>query len=164
VDALVNANFSPRSVGALVANERQEVKELMVERKTIVGSGAALGVILGAALGVLTLAGVGLISLGSPGEALQGAAAGAALGFFAGALGGLGYWTHVIDFPDDAFRTGAVLVGVVTHSGRVEEARRVLTSVGADRTHACSKDTAARRVTTWVGVGVPLGFIRKHWA
>jgi hypothetical protein len=149
---LVNANFSPNEVGALVANHRHEVQELVVERKTIVRAGAILGVILGAASGLLILACFGWISLTSPFEALQAVIVGAAMGLFVGALGGIGYWKHAIDFPKGAFDNGAVLVGVATHRGRVEQARAVLRTAGARRTYASSKNGAAERALTWASV------------
>lgn len=145
VDALVNASFPPGEVGALVANDRREVQEFVTKRKTIVVWVALFGVIVGAAFGVMILAGVGVITFRAPLEALQGAALGAAFGLFAGALGGLGYWKHVIDFPRDAFGSGAVLVGVATQDARVEQARKALASAGARRTYACSKNGAVQR-------------------
>lgn len=162
VDALVNANFSPREVGALVANDRMEVKELVVERKTIVRGGALIGIILGAPIGMLTLAAFGLIALTSPLEALQGAAVGGVVGLLAGTLGGLGYWKHVIDFPRDAFKTGTVLVGVATNRGRVQQAREALGMAGARRTYACSKNGAVQRAIAWANTEPRLGSISRH--
>lgn len=153
VDALVNANFSPDEVGALVANPQHQVHELVTQRKMPVRAGALVGVVVGAAGGALTLAGLGWVSLTSPAQALQAAAAGGAVGLFAGALAGLGYWKHVIDIPKDAFRDGTVLVGVATHAGRIEQARSVLRAAGARRTYACSKRTAALRALDRVNIG-----------
>jgi hypothetical protein len=153
VDALVNANFSPGEVAALVADHRHHVHELVPQRKTPVRAGALVGVVVGAAGGALTLAGLGWVSLTSPAQALQAAATGGAVGLFAGALAGLGYWRHAIDFPEDAFRNGAVLVGVATHTGRIERARSVLCAAGARRTYACSKRAAALRALDRTNIG-----------
>ena len=149
VNALVDANFPPGAIGALLANDRMHVDELVVERRTIVKAAVIVGALVGAGGGLLVLAGVGLVSLGTPGGVLAGAALGALFGIFAGGLSGLGYWRYVIDFPRGAITEGALLVGVATHRERIEEARRVLREAGAARTHVSTKNRAAERALEW---------------
>lgn len=149
VNALVNSNFPPAAIGALLASDRMHVEELVVERRTIVKAAVVVGAIAGAAGGLLVLAAVGLVSLATPGEALAGAAAGGLFGIFAGGLSGLGYWRYVIDFPRGMINESALLVGVATNRERIEEARRVLHEAGAVRTHVSTKNQAAERALEW---------------
>jgi hypothetical protein len=149
VDALVNSNFAPTEIGALVADERMHVEELVIARKTIVIGGLVVGFLVGAVGGIVVLTSLGLIALGTPAGVFTGAALGALFGLFAGGLGGLGYWRYVIDFPRQELRVGTILVGVATQRARVDEARRALGSAGARRTHVSSKRLATQRALSW---------------
>jgi hypothetical protein len=145
VRALLDAHFHSEHIGVLMVRG-PEVEELPMRHKTFVPQGAAVGALFGAAAGALTLSGIGVLAVGPLFAALQGAAAGSAMGTLAGTLGGLGFWRDEVDFPSDAFQTGAVLVGVVTNLGRTNDARRVLASVGAERTYLSTKAEAADAV------------------
>ncbi len=141
VTALMDARFPPDKIGALL-RAGDQVDEVGVEHKTGVAAGAALGAVLGAVGGVIASAG-GLLIVGPAFLAVQ-AVAGGALGTLAGTLGGLGLWHDQIDFPAESFARGAVIVGVSTHTGQVDEARAVLRKAGADQVYVSSK--AAARV------------------
>jgi hypothetical protein len=148
---LIDASFDPRQIGVFVMNQRRQVEQLVVQRRTIVKAGAVLGAIIGAAAGLLILASYGLISVASPFGVFEGLVTGGAMGALAGTLGGLGYWWYTIDFPAGAFEPGAVLIGVATDRGRVAEARRVLKWAGARRTYVCAKRVAERALASAVG-------------
>jgi len=141
VRQLLDAHFPSDAIGVLMVRG-DEVQELPMKHKTFVPHGVALGALLGAAAGAVTMSGIGLLATGPLLLALQGAAAGTAIGSVGGALGGLGFWRDEVDFPSDAFQSGAVLVGVVANSERLEEAQRVLTSAGADATYVSTKQEA----------------------
>ena len=145
VQALLDAHFHTEHVGVLL-KRGPSVEELPMHHKTFVPQGAVLGALFGAAAGALTLSGIGVLAAGPLLVALQGAATGTAIGTLAGTLGGLGFWRDEIDFPADAFESGAVLVGVVTNLGRTNEARRVLASAGAEQTYLSTKAEAVDAV------------------
>jgi len=145
VRALLDGHFHSENIGVLMVRG-PEVEELPMRHKTFVPQGAAFGALVGAAAGALTLSGIGVLAVGPLFAALQGAAAGSAVGTLAGTLGGLGFWRDEVNFPADAFQTGAVLVGVVTNLGRTNEARRVLASVGAEQTYLSTKAEAEEAV------------------
>lgn len=144
IDDLIEAHFPTDSVGVLMVRNN-EVEELPMRHKTFVPHGVALGALVGAAAGAATMAGIGLVAAGPLLLALQGAAAGTAIGSVGGALGGLGFWRDEVNFPTDAFKNGAVLVGVVCNVERVDEARRVLTEAGASETYVATKAEAQER-------------------
>ena len=145
VRQLLDAHFPSDAIGVLMMSG-EEVQELPMKHKTFVPHGVALGALLGAAAGAVTMSGIGLLATGPILLALQGAAAGTAIGSVGGALGGLGFWRDEVDFPSDAFENGAVLVGVVANSERLDEARRVLSSAGAESTHVSTKQEATQQV------------------
>jgi hypothetical protein len=145
VRSLLDAHFHTEDIGVLMTRG-SEVEELPMRHKTMVPHGAVLGALVGAAAGALTLSGIGVIAAGPLFVALQGAAAGGAVGTLTGTLGGLGFWHDEIDFPNDAFAKGAVLVGVVTNQERTNEARRVLASAGAEKTQVSTKAEAVEAV------------------
>jgi hypothetical protein len=146
VRALIDASFESEHIGVLMARGT-DVQELPVLHKTFVPHGVAVGALLGAAAGALTLSGVGVLAVGPLLAALQGAAAGTAVGSLGGALGGLGFWRDEVDFPANAFEAGAVLVGVVANRERLDDARAVLTGVGAKQTYVSSKAEASDSAT-----------------
>ena len=146
VTALLDAHFTSEDVGVLMVHG-DDVQELPMRHKTFVPHGVALGALLGAAAGAVTMSGIGLLAAGPLLLALQGAAAGTAVGSLGGALGGLGFWRDEVDFPADAFQSGAVLVGVVTNVERLDEAQRVLKDAGADATYVSTKAEATERAS-----------------
>jgi len=145
VRELIEAHFPTDSIGVLMARG-EEVEELPMRHKTFVPHGVALGALVGAAAGAVTMSGIGLLAAGPLLLAMQGAAAGTAIGSLGGALGGLGFWRDEVDFPTDAFESGAVLVGVVTNEERLDAARRVLQEAGAEETLVATKAEATDRV------------------
>lgn len=140
VQELVNAKFPTEGISALMVN-RSGVEELEVSHKTAMGPGAALGAVFGAVGGALAVTG-GLVLAGPVFLALEGVLAGGALGTVAGTLGGLGFWKDEVDFPKHAFENGAVLIGVNTEDGRIEDARTALKSAGATEIRMTSKPEA----------------------
>lgn len=146
VRQLLEAHFGSDAIGVLMMRG-DEVHELPMKHKTFVPHGVALGAVLGAAAGAATMSGIGLLAAGPLLLALQGAAAGTAIGSVGGALGGLGFWRDEVDFPSDAFVNGAVLVGVVTNPGRLDDARKVLAAAGADETYVSTKQEASKEVS-----------------
>jgi hypothetical protein len=140
VQELVNAKFTAHDVSALMCN-RDGVQELEVGHKTGMGVGAVLGGVLGAVGGALAVSG-GLVLAGPVFLALEGMVAGGALGTLAGTLGGLGFWKEQIDFPTAAFENGAVLIGVNTDEGRIEDASAALKRANADEIRVTSKQNA----------------------
>jgi hypothetical protein len=143
-DDLLEAHFPTESIGVLMVRG-DEVEELPMRHKTFVPHGVALGALVGAAAGAVTMSGIGILAAGPLLVALQGAAAGTAIGSLGGALGGLGFWRDEVNFPTDAFESGAVLVGVVTNIERVDDARRVLELAGATETYVATKAEASER-------------------
>jgi hypothetical protein len=152
VHQLMESHFATEQIAVLMVRG-PEVQELPLKHKTFVPHGVALGAIVGAAAGALTLTGLGIVAAGPILIALQGAAAGTAVGSLGGALGGLGFWRDEVDFPSDAFASGAVLVGVVTNAERVDDARAALTSVGAGETYVSTKEQATEAATAKQSVG-----------
>jgi hypothetical protein len=140
VQELVNAKFSTDKISALMVN-RSGVQELEVSHKTAMGPGAALGAVFGAVGGVLAVTG-GLVLAGPVFLAMEGVLAGGALGTLAGTLGGLGFWKEEIDFPKASFENGAVLIGVNTEDGRIEDASQALKVAGASEIRITSKREA----------------------
>jgi len=142
VQELVNAEFSVHDISALMCN-RSGVQELDIGHKTGVGVGAVLGGVFGAIGGALAVTG-GLVLAGPMFLALEGMLAGGAMGTLAGTLGGLGFWREEIDFPKAAFENGAVLIGVNSDTGRIEEASGALSRAGATDVRVTSKSEAQR--------------------
>jgi hypothetical protein len=141
VQALLDEHFRADDIGVLMART-SGIEELPLRHKTFVPHGAVVGALFGAAAGALTLSGIGVVAVGPLFVALQGAAAGSAVGTLTGILGGLGFWRDEVDFPNDAFEKGAVLVGVITNPERTGAACRVLAAHGAEETHVSSKAQA----------------------
>lgn len=144
VRALLEGHFTSDAVGVLMLHD-DDVEELQLQHKTFVPHGIALGVLIGAAVGAVTISSIGMLAVGPALLAWQGAAAGGAIGSVGGALGGLGFWRDEVDFPAYAFAQGAVLVGVVANVERLDHARRVLTTAGAEHTHVSTRAEAGER-------------------
>jgi hypothetical protein len=143
VENLIASRFASSDISALMQRD-DKVEELQMAHRTGMGAGAALGGVLGAVGGAVMLGGGGVFVAGPLLLALEGAIAGGALGTLAGTLGGLGFWQEEIDFPDEAFRDGAVLIGVSTAEGRVADAERALKEAGAEEVYRSTKDDALR--------------------
>jgi hypothetical protein len=143
VGELVGAGFTASDIGALIGGAR-DVETLSMQHKTGVTAGALLGGALGAVGGgaVALVGGFALLALGPLVAALQGAAIGGAAGTLAGTLGGLGFWKDEIDFPQDAFEAGAVLLGVTTNDARVDLAREALCKAGAETSYVAANREA----------------------
>jgi len=122
-------------------SNRSGVKELEIGHKTGMGVGAVLGGVFGAIGGALAVTG-GLVLAGPVFLALEGLVAGGAMGTVAGTLGGLGFWKEEIDFPKQAFESGAVLIGVNCGDERVDEASAALRRAGATEILQSSKPEA----------------------
>lgn len=142
VQELVNAEFGVHDISALMC-KRSGVQELEIGHKTGMGVGAVLGGVFGAIGGALAVSG-GLVLAGPVFLALEGMVAGGAMGTLAGTLGGMGFWKEEVDFPKDAFENGAVLIGVNSDAGRVEDASNALQRAGATEVRQSSKGEAQR--------------------
>ncbi len=146
VQELVNAEFSVHDISALMC-KRDGVQELDIGHKTGMGVGAVLGGVFGAIGGALAVSG-GLVLAGPVFLALEGMVAGGAMGTLAGTLGGLGFWRDEIDFPRDAFENGAVLIGVNSDDGRIDQAGEALKRAGATEIRQTTKGEAQRSAET----------------
>lgn len=135
VSELVDQGFPSGDIGALMHNRQGEFEALPMKHKTSVPAGAMLGAAVGGLGGALILGGPALLAAGLFLPLLEGALAGGAFGTLAGTLGGLGLWREEIDFPNQAFDAGAVLIGVATHEGRAESAKIALQRAGAEQIH-----------------------------
>jgi len=145
VQTLVDANFNPDLIGALMHLEGDvEVQDAVPIFKVASARGATLGSALGMIGGALLAVG-GLLG-GGP---LLAAAAGGATGALAGMLGGLGRWKDEIDFPQDV-HAGMILVGVSTEEACIERARVALAIAHPERIHVSRKNEACTEVETGV--------------
>lgn len=143
IENLIGARFASSDISVLMQHA-DKVEELQMAHRTGMGAGAALGGVLGAVGGAVMVAGGGVLVAGPLLLALEGAIAGGALGTLAGTLGGLGFWQEEVDFPDEAFRDGAVMIGVSTAEGRIGNAEHALKEAGADEVYRSTKDDALR--------------------
>ncbi len=143
IEKLIAARFASHDISVLM-QRKDRIEELQMAHRTGMGAGAALGGVLGAVGGAVLMAGGGVFVAGPLLLALEGAVAGGALGTLAGTLGGLGFWQEEVDFPEEAFRDGAVLIGVSTAEGRADDAERIRKEAGAVDVHHPSKADALR--------------------
>jgi hypothetical protein len=143
VGQLLEAGFTTGDIGALLG-QGPDAKELPLEHKTGLATGALLGGVLGAVGGgtVALTGGFALLALGPLFALFQGALAGGAAGSLAGTLGGLAFWKDEIDFPKRAFESGGVLLGVTTNDARVDLAREVLRHAGAETSYVSASREA----------------------
>lgn len=128
-EALLEAKFPAGDISAIVSDDTGlSSVELEIRHKTRSPIGALLGGACGLLLGAL---GAWLAQVPpDPGLfAIRGAVIGAAIGTLAGALAGLGRWRDTILLPLNAFQNGRVVVGVVTHDGRIADAQRALARI-----------------------------------
>lgn len=138
IKTLVNNEFSAANIYVLMRDPRQndQVQDVPVRTKTLVGPGVAIGATLGAIGGALVAVSGGLLAAGPLVALFQGAVGGGAAGTLAGTVGGLGYWRDVADFPARELESGAILVGVDTDAqGQVHRAGKALLAAGADAVH-----------------------------
>jgi hypothetical protein len=141
VQGLVDASFPTRDSSALLRSD-EATRELELSHHTGIQRGAVLGGVLGLSGGALVATG-GL--LGPVLVALQGAAlAGGALGSLLGALAGLAHWNDEIEFPDNAFRRGGVLIGVSAPEDQAPLALQILLSAGGRHARVTTKREAAQ--------------------
>jgi hypothetical protein len=144
VRQLVDAGFATSDIGALIG-QGPDAQTLPLDHKTGLVAGALLGGVLGVVGGsVLALTGgFGLLALGPLFTALEGALVAGAGGTLAGMLGRLAYWNDEIEFPQDAFEAGAVLLGVTTNDGRVHLAREILRRTGTEARISAGREAIA---------------------
>src|SRR5690606_8319915 len=113
VQRLIEEQFPPDEIRVLMRRGEEEPEEVIMERKTLVPQGAAIGAgvgAVGAAAAVLAAGGGALVAAGTVAGLLQASGMGAALGGIAGAMGGLGWWGDEAEVPEDgAERPDAVL-------------------------------------------------------
>jgi len=141
-EELIGSGFAPEDVSLLMSDTTQG-REFAVKKNTKAAEGAAAGASIGGALGAiaaglaavasLTVPGLAIVAAGPLVAALTGLGAGAAAGGMAGALIGLGIPEHEAKFYDKEIRKGGILVGVYAHKDRVEDAREILDTAGADK-------------------------------
>ncbi|MDX2114841.1 MAG: hypothetical protein SFZ24_04360 [Planctomycetota bacterium] len=143
VNAL-EARGVPSSDISLIAAEGTRHEAFGIDTKTKAPEGAALGAGLGGAtgaliagltmVGALATGGVGLLAAGPLVAALAGAGAGAAAGGAIGTAIGFAIPENEVKHYDEAFRKGAVLVGVqATGDDRDNIVRDVLKNSGATK-------------------------------
>jgi hypothetical protein len=141
-DELIRSGFAPEDV-SLLMSESTQGREFAVKKSTKAPEGAAAGATIGGVLGAtaaglaavasLTVPGLAIVAAGPLVAALTGLGAGAAAGGVTGALIGLGIPEHEAKFYHKEIEKGGILVGVYTHSDRVELARDILNAAGADK-------------------------------
>ena len=155
VRALLDAHFPSEKVGALMC-QPDGSQEIGVTHQTGIRVGAGIGALFGVVGGAL-IVGSGLVVLGPAFLAVEAALAGGAFGSLAGTLGGLGFWKDEVAFPTDAFKKGAVLVGISTAGERIEVARKTLLEAGAEQVLVSTKlhaaHVAGRSVVPEAGAG-----------
>jgi len=141
-EELMRSGFAPEDV-SLLMSESTQGREFAVKKSTKAPEGAATGATIGGVLGAaaaglaavasLSVPGLAIVAAGPLVAALTGLGAGAAAGGVAGALIGLGIPEHEAKFYHKEIEKGGILVGVYTHSDRVELARDILNAAGADK-------------------------------
>ncbi|HMI30538.1 MAG TPA: hypothetical protein VK527_02280 [Candidatus Limnocylindrales bacterium] len=141
-DELVRSGFAPEDV-SLLMSESTRGREFAVKKSSKAPEGAATGATIGGVLGAaaaglaavasLSVPGLAIVAAGPLVAALTGLGAGAAAGGVTGALIGLGIPEHEAKFYHKEIEKGGILVGVYTHSDRVELARDILNAAGADK-------------------------------
>jgi len=141
-DELVRSGFAPEDV-SLLMSESTKGREFAVKKSSKAPEGAATGATIGGVLGAtaaglaavasLSVPGLAIVAAGPLVAALTGLGAGAAAGGVTGALIGLGIPEHEAKFYHKEIEKGGILVGVYTHSDRVELARDILNAAGADK-------------------------------
>jgi len=141
-DELVRSGFAPEDV-SLLMSESTKGREFAVKKSSKAPEGAATGATIGGVLGAtaaglaavasLSVPGLAIVAAGPLVAALTGLGAGAVAGGVTGALIGLGIPEHEAKFYHKEIEKGGILVGVYTHSDRVELARDILNAAGADK-------------------------------
>jgi len=102
-------------------------------------AGGTIGGVIGAvaaglvAVGIVTVPGLGLVAAGPVVATLAGLGAGAAAGGLTGALIGLGIPEHEARFFNEEIEHGGILVGVLAHDDRAQQARKILEASGAEK-------------------------------
>jgi hypothetical protein len=140
-DELIQAGFSQDDVSLLMSDTTQG-REFGVKKSTKAPEGAAAGATIGgvlgavaaglAAVGTLTIPGLSLVAAGPVVAALSGLGAGAAAGGLTGALIGVGIPEHEAKLYRDEIERGGILLGVYGHDDRIDLARNILESAGAE--------------------------------
>jgi hypothetical protein len=135
------AGFAPEQIGVLARDPGAEAG-ITGHKETYAEEGGAYGAATGGTVGALTgwavaaglwvIPGVGpLVAAGTLATILAGAAAGAAVGGVAGVLIGVGIPEEEAHYYDAELALGRVLI-TVRADGRAEEARRILSGLGAE--------------------------------
>jgi hypothetical protein len=102
-------------------------------------AGATIGGVLGAiaaglvALGIVAVPGIGLVAAGPIVATLAGLGAGAAAGGLTGALIGMGLPEHEARFFNEEIERGGILVGVLSHDDRTDQAKKILEAAGSEK-------------------------------
>jgi len=142
VDELIRAGFAPEDVSILMSDTTRG-REFAMKRSNKAPEGAATGATIGGVLGAVAAGLAAVASISVPGlavvaagplvAALTGLGVGAAAGGLTGALIGLGIPEHEAKFYKKEIEKGGILVGVYAHDDRVELARDILDSSGAEK-------------------------------
>lgn len=141
---VLEARGIPSSDISIVAAEGTRREAFGIDTKSKAPEGAAIGAGLGGAIGALVAGlttvgaiatgGIGLLAAGPLVAALAGAGAGAAAGGAVGTAIGFSIPENEIKYYDDAFRKGAVLLGVqCDDSDEAETIEDALNSAGATK-------------------------------
>lgn len=141
VDQLVASGYARDDISVLMSDAtRGREFGITEDSKAPEGAaaGAALGGVLGAiaagliSIGIIAIPGIGLVAAGPIIAALAGAGAGGAAGGLIGALVGAGIPEHEAQFFNEELEKGGILVGVYSHNDRVDAAKEIFRTAGAD--------------------------------
>jgi hypothetical protein len=141
VDQLVASGYARDDISVLMSDAtRGREFGITEDSKAPEGAaaGAALGGVLGAiaagliSVGIIAIPGIGLVAAGPIIAALAGAGAGGAAGGLLGALVGAGIPEHEAQLFDEELKKGGILVGVYAHDDRVDAAKEIYRTAGAE--------------------------------
>ena len=141
VDQLVASGYARDDISVLMSDAtRGREFGITEDSKAPEGAaaGAALGGVLGAiaagliSVGIIAIPGIGLVAAGPIIAALAGAGAGGAAGGLLGALVGAGIPEHEAQFFNEELSKGGILVGVYAHDDRVDAAKEIFRTAGAE--------------------------------
>jgi hypothetical protein len=144
VEDLIKAGFGRDDI-SLLMSETTQGREFVIQRGTKAPEAAATGATIGGALGAIVagltavgsiaIPGLALFAAGPVVAAMAGLGAGAAAGGLSGALIGLGIPEDEAKLYHEEIERGGILVGVYAHKDRIDQARDVLETAGAEKVH-----------------------------